>query len=119
MTTKHDNRDAAVEAAREWKEKNAGSPKYYPSMDGSNWTAMMADFAIAYAAEQVAAERTRIADESSQYLATISDENPIGDGSMLIGMTPNDAYQIGWAVCFMRVNTYIEQLRGADSDGTE
>jgi len=83
--TKHDNRDAAVEAMVD-DELHTG--------DENTTAERLTNIVIQYAAEQVAAERTRIGDEL----------NAIGNKETDLHDYAKDIHE------------YIEQLRGTDTE---
>lgn len=85
-----EQRNAAIEAADKIINGEWGGRS---QRDGRMLGEIIADFAIQYAAEQVAAERTRIADEL----------NAIGNKETDLHDYAKD------------IHTYIEQLRGADT----
>jgi len=86
-----EQRNAAVASAVKFYEQWMADP----TNDGRAWGTRhtLADFAIQYAAEQVAAERTRIVDELESICNWDAD-----------------------AVDVHAVKEYIEQLRGADTE---
>lgn len=97
-----------LKQAREFFKKTFATPEYCPQIRGTWTDAQVVIFAEQHA-EQVASQRVR---EEARIVTEVSDLNlfpqQYGDGTVLMGLPPNDIWQLGFAACWMAFKARLE-----------